>query len=133
MPQPIRTRRPASNTVPRQHRAAWQPSPRQLREQDWKTLLGTYQLLSRLVVERAKHHLADDADTLARQAVLVQEELGHCYPARWPRLRPQLLLEEASWWAEEHDDDVISCRACRLQNGIAPEWINVPPQRRGRR
>jgi hypothetical protein len=132
MPQPIRTGRPTPNAVPRRRRTPWQPSPRQQREQDWKTLVGTYRLLSRMVVERTKHHRPDDADTLAQQAVLVEEELEHCYPTRWPRLRPQLLLEEARWWAEEHDDDVISCRACRLQHGIASERIDVPAPRRVR-
>ena len=130
MPQRIRTGRPAPNAVPRPRRAPWQPSPRQQREQDWKALVGTYRLLSRLVVERTKHHLPDDADTLARQAVLVEEELEHCYATRWPQLHPQLLLEESDWWSEEHDADVISCRACQLQNGIAAERIEIPQPRR---
>ncbi|TKJ18284.1 hypothetical protein [Blastococcus sp. CCUG 61487] len=53
-----------------------------------------------MVVERTKHHRADDADPPAQQAVLVEEELEHCYPTRLPQLCPQLLLEEARWWAE---------------------------------
>lgn len=129
MPQPIRTTQPGPLAVPQQRHAAW-PTQRQQRDQDWRTLVGTLRLLSRLVVERTKHHLPDDADTLARQAVLVEEELEHCFPTRWPQLHPQLLLEEADWWAEEHDDDMLSCRACRLQNGIASERIDVPLPRR---
>jgi hypothetical protein len=82
------------------------------------------------VVERTKHHLPDDSDTLARQAVVVEEELERCYPIKWPRLHPQLLMEEAAAWAEEHDDDLLSCRSCQLQNGIATERIDVPAPRR---
>jgi hypothetical protein len=82
------------------------------------------------VIERTKHHLPDDADTLARQAVLIEEELEHCYPTRWPRLRAQLLMEEAAAWAEDHDGDLLNCRSCQLQNGIASERIDVPPPRR---
>ncbi|MQA35292.1 hypothetical protein [Modestobacter roseus] len=131
MSQTIRTDRQAPSAVPQPRRPTWQPSPRQRREQDWKTLVGTYRLLSRLVVERTKHRFADSADTLARQAVLVEEELEHCYPTRWPRLHPQLLLEEAEWWAEEHDDEVISCTACRLQNGVAGDRLEtLLPRRR---
>ena len=126
MPQQIRTSQPVPPTVHLQRSGPRWPSPRELREQDWKTLLATHRLLSRLVVERTKHRLPDDADTLARQAVLVEEELEHCYPTRWPRLHAQLRLEEAAWWAEEHDDDLISCRSCRLQHGIASERIDVP-------
>ncbi|WP_141437061.1 hypothetical protein [Blastococcus aggregatus] len=81
--------------------------------------------MSRLVVERTKHRLPDDADALARQAVLIEAELEHDFPTRWPLLHPQLLLEEATWWAEEHDDDLLSCRSCQLQNGIASERIDV--------
>ena len=129
MTQPIQTERPAPNAAPRPRRATWQPSLRQQREQDWRTLVGTYRLLSRLVVERTKHHRPDDADTLARQAVLVEEELER-YPTRWPRLRPQLLREQSGWWNQKHDDDAMSCRACRLQNGIVAERIDIPSPRR---
>ena len=126
MTQTIRTSRAIPPPVhPQQSAPPW-PSRRQRREQDWKTLVATHRLLSRLVVERTKHRLPDDADTLARQAVLVEEELEHCYPTRWPRLHAQLRLEEAAWWAEEHDYDLISCRSCRLQHGIASERIDVP-------
>ncbi|MGY1827591.1 hypothetical protein [Blastococcus sp. SYSU DS0541] len=125
MSQTIRTGRQSPTAVRQRRRVTWQPSPRQQREQDWKTLVGTYRLLSRLVVERTKHHRPDDADTLARQAVLVEEELER-YPTRWPQLRPQLLREQSSWWNQKHDDDAITCRACRLQNGIAAERIDIP-------
>jgi hypothetical protein len=101
-----------------------------LREQDWKTMVATHRLLSRLVVERTKHRLPDDAETMARQVVLLEEELEHCYPTRWPRLHAELRLEEVAWWAEEHDADLLSCRSCQLQNGIGSERIDVPPPRR---
>ena len=130
LPQPIRTSRPAQAPVAQQRSARQFPTPRQAREQDWRILIGTYRLLSRLAIERAKHGRPDDADTLACQAVLVEEELEYCYPTRWPRLRSELLQEEATWRAEPHDDDPLSCRSCRLQNGIASERIDVPPPRR---
>lgn len=130
LPQPIRTSRPARAPVAQQRSARQFPSPRQAREQDWKALVGTLRLLSRLVVERTKHHLPDDADALARQAVLIEEELQNDFPTRWPLLHPQLLLEEATWWAEEHDDDLLNCRSCQLQNGIASERIDVTRPRR---
>jgi len=101
-----------------------------LRERDWQTLLATYRLLSRLVVERTKHHLADDADTLAQQAVLVGRELAECYPTRWLRAQPQLLREESAGRAEQHDDELLNCRSCQLQNGIGSERIDVPRPRR---
>jgi hypothetical protein len=129
MPQSIRNSRPEPDLVPRQRSTSQFPSPRQLAEQDWKVLVATYRLLSRLVIERRKHHLPDDADTLARQVVLVEEELEHCYPGRWSRLHPRLLLEEAGWWAEDHDDDLLSCRSCHLQNGMVPDRIDLPPLR----
>ena len=131
MPQPItRTASNTSRPMPRQRSRPQPPLLRQLREQDWRTLVGTYRLLSRLVVERTKHHLPDDADALARQAVLIEEELQNDFPTRWPLLHPQLLLEEATWWAEEHDDDLLNCRSCQLQNGIASERIDVTRPRR---
>jgi hypothetical protein len=130
VPQPIRNSRSAPAPVPRQRSAPRFPSPRQLAEQDWKALVATYRLLSRLVIERSKHFLPDDADTLARQAVIVEEELERCYPTRWPRLHTELLQEEAAAWGEEHDKDLLSCRSCRLQNGIAAERIDIPRPRR---
>ena len=114
-----------------QQRSARQfPSPRQAREQDWKALVGTLRLLSRLVVERTKHHLPDDADTLAQQAAFVEDELARFYPARWSRLQTELLQEEAAAWAETHDEDLLNCRSCRLQNGILAERIDVRRPRR---
>jgi hypothetical protein len=131
MPQPITPTDPAiPREVPRQSAASRSPSARQLREQDWRTLVATFRLLSRLTVERTKHHLADDADTLARQAALVEEELEHVFPFRWPQRRPELLHEQATWWAEPHEDDVLTCRSCRLQMGGTPERIILPAPRR---
>ena len=130
MSQPIRTTCSAPALTPRPRSAPQFPSPRQLAEQDCKALVATFQLLSRAVVERTKHHLPDDADTLARQAVLVEDELAHCYPTLWPQLRPQLLVEQAAWWAEDHDSDPLSCRSCQLHSGIGPERIDVPRPRR---
>ena len=127
MSQPIRTT--PSAPMPRQRSAPQFPSPRQLAEQDFKTLASTFRLLSRAVVERTKHHRPDDADTLARQAVLVEDELAHCYPTQWPQLRPQLLQEQADWWAEDHDDDPLTCQSCQLHSGIGPERIDVPRPR----
>jgi hypothetical protein len=130
LPQSTQSSRPALSPVPRQRTTPQFPSPRQLAEQDWKALVATYRLLSRLVIERTKHHLPDDADTLARQASVVEEELERCYPTRWPRLHTELLQEEAAAWAEEHDDDLLSCRSCRLQNGIVAQRIDLPRPRR---
>ena len=87
MPEPIiRTASSAARAVPRQRRQSRPALVRQLREQDWRTLVGTYRLLSRLVVERTKHHLIDDADSFARDAVLVEEgATGRCCPVAGPR------------------------------------------------
>jgi hypothetical protein len=130
MPETKRPTEPmVRGAVPLQRGTAPRLSSRQLREQDWATLVSTYRLLSRLVIERTKHVLPDDADTLAEQAVLVEEELEHSYPVRWPRLHPRLLLEEATWWAEDHDEDILDCRACWYQGGMATERIYVPRPR----
>jgi hypothetical protein len=123
MPQPITPT--GQRGVPRQRRTS-SPSPRQLNEQSWRTLVGTYRLISRLKVEKLKHHLADDADTLARSETAVEEELEYAHPFRWARHRPHLLREQAEWWAEPHDDDVLTCTACQLQLGGMPERIDVP-------
>ena len=127
MTQTIRTSRAIPPPIHPQRSAPPWPSRRQRREQDWKTLVATHRLLSRLVVEGTKHRLPDDADTMARQVVLLEAELEHCYPIRWPRLRAELRLEEVAWWAEEHDDDLLSCRSWQLQNGIRSDRIDVPP------
>ena len=77
MPEPIiRTTSSAARAVPRQRGLPRPPLVRQLREQDWRTLVGTYRLLSRLVVERTKHYLIDDADGFARDAVRLPVPLG---------------------------------------------------------
>jgi hypothetical protein len=90
MPEPIiRTASSAARAVPRQRGRSRPPLVRQLREQDWRTLVGTYRLLSRMVVERTKHHLIDDADSFTRDAALVEEELEHLFPFRWPRRRSE--------------------------------------------
>ena len=131
MPQPITgAQSDARPAVPGPRSASRTASARQLREQDWRTLIGTWRLLSRLTVERSKHHLADQADTLARQTALVEEELEHVYPFRWPQHRPELLRQLASWWAETHDEDLLGCRSCRLQNCVADERIDLPVPRR---
>src|SRR4051794_7282994 len=129
MPQTIRpssTDRPA---VPRQRNGSHPPSARALREQDWQALVGTYRLFTRLTVEALKHHRVDDADVLARQGALVEEELEHAHPFRWARHRPELLHEQARWWNEEHDADVLACKACQLQHGGTPDRIDLPRSR----
>jgi hypothetical protein len=114
MPQPItRTTSSVARPVPGPRGRSRSPLLRQLREQDWRTLIGTYRLLSRLVVERSKHHLVDEADDCARQATAVEEELERLFAFRWARRRPELLLEQARWWAEPHEDDPLSCRSCQ--------------------
>jgi hypothetical protein len=131
MPQPItRTASSATRAIPRQRGRSRQPLVRQLREQDWRTLVGTYRLLSRLVVERTKHHLIDDADSFARDAVLVENELERDFPVRWARRQSELLLEQSTWWAEPHEDDPLNCRACQLQLGRSSDRATPPPQRR---
>jgi hypothetical protein len=128
MPEPITS---TSNLppvgVPRQRSTLPVPSRRQSRERDWTTLVQTRFLLSRLVVQRIKHHRADDADTLAQQAALVDEQLDHSFPVRWPRLRPQLLRQEADLWAEHHSDNPLTCQSCVL---AVPERVDVLPLRR---
>ena len=123
MPQPITS--PGQRGVPRQRRTS-SPTARQLNEQSWRSLVGTYRLVARLKVEKLKHHMADDADTLARSETAVEEELECAHPFRWAQHRPQLLREQAEWWAERHDDDVLSCTACQLLLGGMPERIDVP-------
>ncbi|SNR85865.1 hypothetical protein [Blastococcus mobilis] len=131
MPEPIiRTASSAARAVPRQRGRPRPPLVRQLREQDWRTLVGTYRLLSRLVVERTKHHLIDDADSFARDAVLVEKELERDFPFRWARRRSELLLEQSTWWAQPHEDDPLSCRACQLQLGRSSDRATPPPRRR---
>ncbi len=132
MPQPITPTPTSRPTVPRQRNVVHPPSARVLREQDWRTLVGTYRLFTRLTVEALKHHRVDDADVLARQGALVEEELEHAYPFRWARQRPELLREQAAWWAQDHDADVLACRACQLQHGGTPTQIDLPRSRRDR-
>src|SRR4051812_47053412 len=97
MPQPItRTASSAARAIPRQRGRSRPALLRQLREQDWRTLVATYRLLSLLQVERCKHHLVDEADDYARQARAVEEELEHLFPVRWVRRRPEL---SSRWWA----------------------------------
>jgi hypothetical protein len=128
MPEPITSTSDLSPVgVPRQRSALPMPSRRQSRERDWTTLVQTYRLLSCLVVQRIKHHRADDADTLAGQAAHVEGQLEQYYPVRWPRLRPHLLRQEADLWAELHSDDPLTCQACVL---AVPERVDVPPLRR---
>jgi hypothetical protein len=131
MPEPIT--RTTSNAVPprpRQHDRSGGPLLRHLREQDWRTLVGTYRLLSRLAVERSKHHQVDEADDYARQARAVEEELERLFALRWARRRPDLLLEQACWWGESHEEDPLSCRFCQLQQGDTAERRSPWPLRR---
>ncbi|WP_156118987.1 hypothetical protein [Modestobacter caceresii] len=131
MPQPItRTASSAARPVPRQRNQSRPPLLRHLREQEWRTMVGTYRLLSRLIVERSKHHLVDEADDYARQATAVEEELERLFALRWARRRPNLLLEQARWWSEPHEDDPLNCRFCQLQIGNAPERTSLSPLRR---
>src|SRR3954464_266544 len=126
MPQPItRTASSAARAIPRQRGRSRPALLRQLREQDWRTLVATYRLLSLLQVERCKHHLVDEADDYARQARAVEEELEHLFPVRWVRRRPQLLREQGRWWAELHDQDPLSCGICQL--GDAAGRTSSPP------
>jgi hypothetical protein len=127
-PNPAATpaRRP---TVPLPH-ALPPRTARQLREQQWKALVGTYRLLSRLAVENSRHHFADSADELAKQAALIDEDLEHIFPTRWPRRRAELLEEAGQWWVEVHADDVLACTTCRFLNGMPQQRIDVPPRRR---
>ncbi len=124
MPQP--TARPTRTAIPTQRRSTTSLS-RQLAEQDWTTLVATWRLLSRLVVERHRHGYGDDADAFARDSVLVEEDLERTYGARWARLRPRLLTEVASWWTEPHGSDPRTCVSCRVQNRPPEERITVPP------
>jgi hypothetical protein len=132
MPQPITPTSTDRRAVPRQRNGSHPPCVRALREQKWRTLVGSYRLFTRLTVEALKHHRMDDADTLARQRALVEEELEHAYPFRWSRHRPELFREQAGWWAEDHDDDVLACRACQLQHGGTSAQIDLPRSRRDR-
>jgi hypothetical protein len=130
MPEPItRTASNTSRSVPRQRSRPQPPLLRELREQDWRTLVGTYRLLSRLVVQRTKHHLMDAADDAAREVVLVEDELAHLFPVRWPRRRSALLHEQATWWTELHDNDPATCHACQLQSESAAERTTPPTPR----
>ena len=130
MPQPItRTASSTSRPVPRQRSRPQPPLLRQLREQDWRTMVGTYRLLSWLVVERTKRHLMDAADAAGREAVLVEDELERLFPFRWRRRRPELLHEQATWWTELHDNDPVSCHACQLQSESATERTTPPTPR----
>src|SRR3954452_25595065 len=91
MPQPItRTASSAARAIPRQRGRSRPALLRQLREQDWRTLVVTYRLLSLLQVERCKHHLVDEADDYARQARAVVEtgRLGVAGPHRQRRGGP---------------------------------------------
>jgi hypothetical protein len=127
LPQP--TDRPvltARAAIPAQRRSSSSLS-RQLAEQDWITLVATVRLLQRLQVERAKHHLLDDAEAFAREADRAEEDLAHHFPARWARLKRRLTGEFASWQAQDHGPDPVTCPACRIQNRSPDQRISVPP------
>jgi hypothetical protein len=123
LPQP--TVRPTRAAIPTQRRATTSLS--RLAERDWTTLVATWRLLSRLQVERAKHHRLDDAEAFARDADLAEEDLEHHFPARWARVKRRLAGEVASWWTEIHGADPHTCASCRVQNRPPEERITVPP------
>ena len=116
MPETIAPTTRPPRAVPRQRDSSGFPSVRQLREQDWRTLIGTYRLLSRLVEERIEHPLADQADTLAQQVVLVEDELERLFPARSGRAAQ----------AAPEEPDVPHDAVRRL------DARDVPPARRAR-
>jgi hypothetical protein len=124
LPQP--TARPTRAAIPAQRCSTTSPA-RQLAEQDWTTLVATWRLLSRLQVERARHHLLDDAEAFARDADLAEEDLEHHFAARWARVKRRLASETATWWNEHHGPDPRTCPACRVQNLPPEERITVPP------
>ena len=129
MPQPITPTSTVRPGLPRQRDKVRPLSARAMREQEWRTLVGTYRLFTRLTVEALKHHRVDDADVLAQQGALVEEELEHAYPFRWARHRPDLLREQAAWWREHHDADAQACQVCELQHGGLPSQVDLPPSR----
>jgi hypothetical protein len=130
MPQPMPVSRPIESAgIPRQHHRPRPPSVRQLHEQNWRTLVGTYRLFSRLLVDRTKHHLVDEAESASRHVQLLEEELEDLFPVRWPRLRPQLLSEQAARWAQPHEGKPRSCSSCQLQRDeMSGGRIDLPPQ-----
>jgi hypothetical protein len=71
----------------------------------------------------------DAADDAAREAILVEDELEHLFPVRWPRRRPELLHEQATWWTELHENDPVICHVCQLQSGGATERTTPPTAR----
>src|SRR4051812_3390949 len=89
---------------------------RQRVEQDWTTLVATWRLLSRLVVERHRHRLGDDADAFARDSAAVEDRLERTFGGRWARLRPRLQAELRAWWTEPHGSEPRTCASCRVQN-----------------
>lgn len=109
---------------------------RRMRRLEYTQLHRLHRLLTRLMVERAIHGFGFEADTLGLHVDQVEDELEHSFAARWSRERPKLLLEEAKWWAEPHDQDrpVYECRTCRLlHSGFPDETIELPfPPRRDR-
>ena len=124
LPQP--TARPTRAAIPAQRRSTTSLA-QQLAEQDWTTLVATWRLLSRLQVERARHHLLDDAEAFARDADRAEEDLEHHFQARWATVKRRLAGEVASWWKEGHGSDPRTCPACRVQNRPPEERITVPP------
>jgi hypothetical protein len=124
MPQP--TARSTRATIPTQRRSATSTA-RQRAEQDWTTLVATWRLLSRLQVERARHHFLDDAEAFARDADRAEDDLEHHFAARWARVKRRLAGEVASWWGQPHGSDPRTCTACRVQNRPPEERITVPP------
>jgi hypothetical protein len=121
---------PATRTtaaaVPTQ-RSSGPPRPSRPPEQDWTTLVATVRLLNRLQVERAKHHLLDDAEAFARDADRAEEDLEHHWPTRWAALKRRVADEVARWWTEKHAPNPLACTACRIQNRPTEQPIAVPP------
>jgi hypothetical protein len=93
-------------------------------------MVSTYRLLSRLVIERTIHRMPFDADSLAHQCLLVEDELERCYPVRWPRLRSALLLEQATWWSETHDGDLFGCQVCWYASEVERDQRGMPGRQR---
>ncbi len=119
--KPPEGRMPQPNTVPRQqHHEPTELRPDLLRRRTadarYADLIGWHRLVTRGVVQRTIHGFAFESEVLAVQVVSIEEEIEHAFPVRWSRVRPRLLKEEAEWWGEWHDDDVLDCRTCRLLN-----------------
>ena len=106
---------------------------RRMRQVEFDQLVRLHRLLTRLMIERAIHGYADEADTLGKHVEQVEDEL-EAFGVAWSRRRPKLLLETATWWAEVHDQDrpAFDCRTCRLlHSGFPDQTIRLPfPPRR---